>query len=65
MGRNKPRVPHPDDPVGFDQHLLNMQAYWRYLKIEWRGHIKNKFTMATLVVILLDYARIRLFNYLL
>ncbi len=63
MGRK--RVPHPTDPVGFDQHLLNMEAYWRYRYIEFKRTLKGKASIGALVLILLDYARIRLFNYLL
>lgn len=57
------RVPQPDDPIGFDDHLINMSAYWRYLRIVWMSGLRKKFTIGALLLLFLDYLRLRLISF--
>lgn len=61
----KKRVPLANDPIGFDLHLLNMEAYWKYRKLLFKESIRGKLTMSTFVLIMLDWTRIRIMELIL
>ncbi len=65
----KPRVPLPGDPVGPDGEMFTfvifldfMIAYWKHWRLEFRKTVKGRATFGSLVLILLDYLRIRVLN---
>ncbi len=63
------RAPKPDEPsyetFTLDDFCGFMSAYWGLVRFRYKKRIWTKFTMGSLVIVLLDYIRIRLFNYLL
>ncbi len=63
------RVPRTNDPkhdiLTMDDFIKFADTWMMYKISKWKGYARNKFTMASLVIVLLDYVRIRLFNYLL
>ncbi len=61
----KQRVPAPTDPVGFDQFLVSMEAYWRYWWTLRKGGLKKKFTLGAVILFALDYLKLRLLTWLL
>ncbi len=54
------RVPRQADPINFSDHLIHMQAYWKYQWVEFKAGLKGRFTLAGFAIILLDWLRFRL-----
>ncbi len=57
------RVPKPTDPMGFDDFLVHMSAYWRYWWSLRKGGMKKKLTITALFYLALDYMRLWLLRY--
>lgn len=48
----------------FEDFIIFMTLYWRYLRYNFRQGIGKKVTLSTLFIMLLDYVRLQAINFI-